>query len=271
MSSMPDLHNVALEERYSTDYCCDSIHRTHERHSLFKYTLQGFGMLRIGEREYRVPKGHGFLVKIGRPEVCYFYPEDAVEPWQFVYITFSGTVVDEMIADITERHGPIFQLDSSHEIVRWMQDAQSWNDEDCVIPAARSGQMVLDVLLGLAASKEGEQHHSPGHDLVLRVRQVMADHLQQNINVQHLAQHLNISREYLTRKFKEETGITPHEFIIRQKMLAACRWLKNGDMSSKEISAWLGYDEPAHFARTFKRSMGMTPTRFRREGVMPPA
>ena len=82
---------------------------------------------------------------------------------------------------------------------------------------------------------------------------------------------VSVSREHLARRFKEETAMTPHEYIVREKMLLACHLLKDTAMSSKEISVRLGYDEPAHFTRTFKRAIQMTPSRFRAEGTLPVA
>jgi AraC family transcriptional activator of pobA len=52
-------------------------------------------------------------------------------------------------------------------------------------------------------------------------------------------------------------------------MLLACHLLKKSSLNGKEIAARLGYGQPAHFSRTFKRVTGMNPRRFREVGVIP--
>jgi AraC-like DNA-binding protein len=89
------------------------------------------------------------------------------------------------------------------------------------------------------------------------------------VNVSELADRLRVSREHLTRVFKEQTLRTPWQYILRQKMLHACRLLKTTQLTHKEIAFRLGYDTPAHFTRTFKHVLGMTPGRFRAVGTIP--
>ncbi|MFA6714745.1 MAG: AraC family transcriptional regulator, partial [Victivallaceae bacterium] len=69
--------------------------------------------------------------------------------------------------------------------------------------------------------------------------------------------------------FKQETGMSPLEFIIRCKMNEACGMLKESAMSCKEIAFKSGYDNTSNFIRAFKKYQKMTPVEFRKQGALP--
>ncbi len=81
---------------------------------------------------------------------------------------------------------------------------------------------------------------------------------------------LDVSREHLTRVFREQTGVTPYQFILRQRTVLACRLLQEGNFTNKEIAARLGYSSPAHFLRSFRSLVGVTPGEFRSAGLTIP-
>ena len=88
-------------------------------------------------------------------------------------------------------------------------------------------------------------------------------HLSEPIDTEHLAQELHYSRPHLSRKFKEETGMTLTDFILTKKSEEAARLLAYTDKSLIAISNYLGFSSQSHFARVFKKYAGMTPSEYR--------
>jgi len=174
-----------------------------------------------------------------------------------------------MVQDLVARYGAIYDLPADEGIVpELLRHGARGSGQRSVAPA-ESARLVMSLLLALAASKENRGAGDLRHLLVRRARETVARRLRENLNVTDLASELGVSREHLTRVFKMETGETPHAYIVRQKMLSACHLLKGTTKSTKQISAELGYGLPAHFTRTFKRVLRMTPTRFRAVGTIP--
>jgi AraC family transcriptional regulator len=89
------------------------------------------------------------------------------------------------------------------------------------------------------------------------------------LNATDLAGLLNVCRGHLTRTFRQQIGMPPHEYITRRKILSACQLLKESGLSTKAVAEAHGFDIPAHFTRTFKRIVGLTPTQFREVGSIP--
>ncbi|OGV64387.1 MAG: hypothetical protein A3K19_09500 [Lentisphaerae bacterium RIFOXYB12_FULL_65_16] len=269
LSALPCVLAVCSERQFGPAYRHFGIYRQAERHCLFKYTLKGEGAFRDGRSEYRLPAGRGFLCRIWDVDTSYYYPEDAQEPWEFVWIALEGAPGVAVVDDMVRRYGPVYDVPLSDEAILRLLEFRRHNGTTLNVTPAEGADVVMTVLLALARSKEKHDDQGSANRLVLQARERVADRLQENLNVSRLAALLGVSREHLTRVFKEQTGMTPHEYMARQRILLACHLLKESAKSSKEISVELGYESPAHFTRIFKRMLGMTPGRFRGVGSIP--
>jgi AraC family transcriptional regulator len=79
-----------------------------------------------------------------------------------------------------------------------------------------------------------------------------------------LSRLCRISQSHLMRNFKASTGWQLHKYIAEERLRAAKRMLSENLLSSKEISARLGFRSPEYFATAFRRMTGITPMDFRR-------
>ena len=269
MASLPCLRVIASERQDDRSYRHEGRFRQREMHCLFKYSLEGRGGFRDAAGEHGLPAGTGFLCEIRDPATAYYYPPDATEPWRFVYAAFDGPAATAMVREWLDRYGPIYQLPADAGIVPRLLGCRSGGGEEMRISPAEGAKLVFDLLAALAESKDRTAGEEPGNRLVLLAQEIVRENLDCNLNVSDLAARLNVSREHLTRTFREQTGQTPYRYVLREKMLLACRLLKETSLTNKEIAARLGYDAPAHFTRTFRTVMQMTPSRFRQVGVVP--
>jgi AraC family transcriptional regulator, transcriptional activator of pobA len=84
-------------------------------------------------------------------------------------------------------------------------------------------------------------------------------------DVAYYADQLNISPKYLNEAVKESTGKAPKAIIEQLIMQEAKSLLKQTQMNIKEISYWLGYDDPSYFTKVFKGAEGVLPNEYRTE------
>lgn len=83
-------------------------------------------------------------------------------------------------------------------------------------------------------------------------------------SVNKVVDHLKIDRSHFYRIFKNETGISPVDYINRQRISRAEMLLSNLRMSIKDVAFSVGYTDQMYFSRVFKRLNGNTPSEFRR-------
>jgi AraC family transcriptional regulator len=97
-----------------------------------------------------------------------------------------------------------------------------------------------------------------------RVLEYVEAHLDQDITLHALAHESGTSPFHFARIFKRRTGLAPHQFIVRRRMERARTLLSDGDLSILEVSLQCGYSQQSHFAATFRRLVGMSPSAYRR-------
>ena len=88
-------------------------------------------------------------------------------------------------------------------------------------------------------------------------------HLAESISIEKLAELTELSPFHFSRVFKQSTGMTPLQFVIRERMLKAQQLIRETSRSLIEIALEVGYTSPSHFAQVFRRTAGMAPTEFR--------
>lgn len=91
----------------------------------------------------------------------------------------------------------------------------------------------------------------------------MENHLHRELPLSEMAQAVNLSPSRLQHLFKEETGMTPSQYLKSLRVRKASYLLKTTFLSVKEIMQQVGITDKAHFAKDFKKVYGVTPTNYR--------
>lgn len=94
----------------------------------------------------------------------------------------------------------------------------------------------------------------------LLTAQVAAD-----ADIPGVAAHLNMSYTNFRRIFRQTTGISPYQYVLRQRITRAKDLMLNTDLSVKEVSDRLNFNSPFHFSKTFKAKTGRAPSHFKQE------
>ena len=85
----------------------------------------------------------------------------------------------------------------------------------------------------------------------------------ENLSLNQLASHVNVSPNHLSTIFSQQTGQTFIKYLTEFRMDKAKEMLKCTSMRSSEISEAVGYKDPHYFSYMFKKTVGMTPTNYR--------
>lgn len=99
--------------------------------------------------------------------------------------------------------------------------------------------------------------------LVNKFRNLVERNFKEIHLVKEYADILNETPAHLNKIVKLITGVNAGEFIIKRIVLEAKRLLIYTDLSNKEISFKVNYDDPSYFSRLFRKKVGMSPSEFR--------
>lgn len=104
---------------------------------------------------------------------------------------------------------------------------------------------------------------SPEESPIARVRTWLLAHLDADASVDALAHVAGMSVRNFSRSFKEETGVTPGDFVESVRIDAARNRLESSDASLKAIAVECGFTSPDHMRTTFVKRLGVTPSHYR--------
>jgi AraC-like DNA-binding protein len=107
---------------------------------------------------------------------------------------------------------------------------------------------------------------TPDHNVhIQRALTIFENHLRDRITVGEVASRLGITQAHLTRLFTDHFGVSPLQYYRRVRMEVAASLLLNTTDSVKEIAWELGYTNPFHFSRSFRRYADMSPRAYREQ------
>ena len=98
-----------------------------------------------------------------------------------------------------------------------------------------------------------------------QILELINDSLSEEISLLELASFLNLSQFHFCREFKKSVGVTPHHYIMQQRVKMAKRVLKQQDLPIAEVAVECGFSNQSHLGRVFKQHTGTTPRRYRDE------
>jgi AraC-like DNA-binding protein len=133
---------------------------------------------------------------------------------------------------------------------------------------ARINQMI-DELLILIARQLTRQNNS-GRDLpqtFIKLEQTVLENLSHQWTVEEMAALVGFGTTAFSEKVKHSTGHSPINFLINIRISEAIKLLKRQDINITQISFDTGFYSSQHFATTFKKLTGYTPSEFRKKSI----
>ncbi|WP_159885112.1 AraC family transcriptional regulator [Paenibacillus puerhi] len=91
----------------------------------------------------------------------------------------------------------------------------------------------------------------------------MKEHYREPLRTEDLCAHFHLSRSYLYKIFKQDTGVSVHEFLVAYRINKAKEMLQSSELPITEVAALAGFHDMSHFCHTFKRYTEMTPSGYR--------
>lgn len=108
-----------------------------------------------------------------------------------------------------------------------------------------------------------EKRSGKARNVIERIRAVMDSRYADNLTIADIAQNVFLSSTYVSLLFKQETGETVYEYLTKVRMERAKELLRDPRFKFYEVCEAVGYSDPSHFTKIFKKYTGFTPSGFR--------
>ena len=215
-----------------------------------QYVYSGRGTVIKGNAKYPVGPGQCSIL---RPGQTFRLQADVIDPWTYIWVGFRSSL-------------PHRELEGQDVLPCKELENLFLSIANCNKLANRPLEpLLLSYIWKLLFSFQ--QMNSPAdrggrkaEEYVERACQLISNHYS-DTNVQRLAQELHLNRSYLSRIFKEITGISIQSYLTNTRLQAA-RSLILQDYTVSQASAMVGYSDIASFSRAFKNYYKVSPKQY---------
>ena len=239
-------------------------------HFLFHYILSGKGVLysdddRKETTEYHLESGQGFMVWPGQSNT---YLADENDPWSYMWIEFDGLKAKEFVIQSgLDPNRPVYNARDMEEHEKMKHELQYIISHSNDPPMELIGHLYLFLSALIDSSALSRKTTGGGLQFfyVNEAVKYVELHFQDEITIEDIAAHCNLNRSYLGKIFRTVMKTNLQDFLIRYRMNRACDLMKISQAPIGEICNMVGYPNLFNFSRVFKRTIGKSPSEWRKE------
>ena len=242
--------------RLAAMYTCDAPYRVVRsglNAFLLFYILEGTLHFEYRGQKFTAPRGSVVLIDAKDPHIYY-----ASSRVRFYWFHFNGSASQAYFDRLHETKKPS------------AVDAPNLEEEFARIHNAMKNDLIDDDrisvrihrILAVLSSPDpsGKRYSEP----VLKARLFMDTHYREKLSVREIASHVSLSLYYFSKLFREETDVTPYNYLTGVRLKNAMRMLLETDQTVEQIADICAFCSSANFIRCFRLHTGMTPSQFRK-------
>lgn len=229
------------------------------------YCTSGEGWCKIGDKEFKVQENQYIILP---PDTPYSFGANATNPWTIYWIHFKGTLASSFL------NVPIIPFQILPESNSRLQDRIQLFEEiyanlELSFHSEHFSYATICLYHFLGSFKYVDQFRRIRNvDIVEkgfseRVIYFMRENVENNLSLDNLAIHFNLSKSHFCARFQKETKLSPIKYFITLKIEKACQYIELSNMKISDIFPKLGFQDGAYFSRMFTKIMGISPMKYR--------
>lgn len=222
--------------------------------------VAGTGTAVLGGRRFRLVPGTVFHYG---PGVRHHIASDADTPLEKYFVDFVGGGAAEILKHVPFSDREPLYLAASGPPLKIFEELQA-RGKSRSIHAERICSVLTELLLLQIAETAVPvgQEGSAAWNSFDRCRRYIEDHFDTLRTLDEVSAGCSLDKPYLCRLFKRFGRETPYAMLMRLKMDHAAGLLLHSNLMIKEVAQAVGFSDPYHFSRTFKRVRGLAPTEY---------
>ncbi len=242
--------------------CVDDYH--------FVLFLSSAPATKVGDVLYRVKKGDMLVIQPW--DEVYGEPGEAKVHGKYLHIAVKKEFFAEVAAEIAGEGGFSFKRIQGHYssqllnlIGEFQLELMSYGEAYPQMIRSISTQIVFQLIRDIHAEQEKNSRTiSRDNQYISKAISFMLENYQTSISINDICSLIYLSPCHFKRVFKEETGRSPHQYLMDIRLEKARELLGRKENSIEDVANQCGFVNAGHFAVAFKRSVKLSPSEFRK-------
>lgn len=229
---------------------------------VLEYAVKGFCQLTVNGRPLLLRRGTiaGFT-----PWDSHHYRCDFQSPMEHHFVVFTGSLAQSLFARSRISEGISLSPQSEEKTESLLNTLLDRGLKGGPHAQSLCACYLKTLLLELAAeAQEEDRRISRAQETYHLCRTCIEENYSRMMLPSEAAQACRINVRYMSRLFKRYHDCTPQEYLMRLKLNKAAILLFSGGQSIQEIARQVGFDDPYHFSRSFKKLYGRSPSQYRK-------
>ena len=154
----------------------------------------------------------------------------------------------------------------AYAIAAALRGAITWSAEEVALELAA---WALREQAGLAAAPQPDAPSARDRRRAVDAMLFLDERSGDALGLTDVARVAELSPFHFLRTFRATVGVTPHQYLLRRRLVQSAALLLDTDAPITAIAFDVGFNDLAHFIRSFGRAFGCAPRAFRRAGGLP--
>lgn len=245
-------------ENCGTNYRID---RTDFPFYSIEFVARGKGSVVLRDTEYSLFSGRIFSYG---PGIAHVITTEAEDPLVKYFVDFIGPEASKMLRKFGPAPGHVVQVASPDVILQIFENLIKNGQTDSRYTLSLCRAILEQLIFKIAETSIVENSRTSAAFYTYQSsREIIQKNFMNLRSLEQIAEECHIDSAYLCRLFKRFDNRSPYQYLMRMKMNHAAQRLQLPNSSVKEIAFELGFSDPFHFSRVFKRIFGISPGTFK--------
>jgi AraC family transcriptional regulator of arabinose operon len=224
--------------------------------------VSGKGVLILNDNTYLVEEGCGIFLPAHVPHEY----KGLTDHWMVNFLCFNGVLVPQILNTLGLEEGGVYQLSHPQHILDLEQKIYELYQSTDKAMIYESSKLLYALLIDLTrdiTKTQNGQSLLPNEKIQSAINYINA-HYMELFTLLEVADHVQLTREYLSQLFHHTMGCTIMDFTLDLRMAQAkIALIKYPEKKIKEIASMTGFQDSSYFCAVFKKFEHLTPKSFR--------
>ncbi|MDO3695241.1 AraC family transcriptional regulator [Wenyingzhuangia sp. chi5] len=229
---------------------------------IFIYCTKGKGEIYINKVKTEISPNQFFIIP---KNTKHEYKANKEDPWSIYWFHFNGSLASELYKRYENTKNSRNITFSNEKIELFHKIFHLFDNNHLEHQIEYANLLSLNFINNFIYHDYDSNIEEISNDTIIEsIKKYLLNNLNKSFTLDEIATKFNYSKSYLHTKFKATTGYPLMVFFNLKKVQKACEYLSYTDLSIKEVSHKIGFEDPLYFSRIFKSYMGKSPRDYKK-------